>query len=323
MPTVAYILAASHSGSTLLAMLLNAHPEVCSIGELQLGNLDGGEQYPCSCGCLIKACPFWQRVSSAITSRGIPFDVMAARTSYTSGATAYTRRLLKPLLRPPLLEGMRDLALGLSPQWQRQIGSFRQRNLALVESLCEISGARVIVDSSKSGLRLKYLRTIAGLDVKVIRLIRDGRAVALTYTDPANYADTTNPALRGGGTGGGRERERLAIASAAQEWRRSNEEAENALRDLDPSQWIAVHYEELCTDTPAELSRIFTFLGLEPQRAAGDFRAVEHHVVGNGMRLDTTSEVRLDDRWRSALSAEDLRQFDAVAGGLNRHYGYS
>ena len=31
MTQLAYILAASHSGSTLLAMLLNAHPEVCSV----------------------------------------------------------------------------------------------------------------------------------------------------------------------------------------------------------------------------------------------------------------------------------------------------
>ena len=32
---LAYILAASHSGSTLLAMLLGAHRETCTVGELK------------------------------------------------------------------------------------------------------------------------------------------------------------------------------------------------------------------------------------------------------------------------------------------------
>jgi hypothetical protein len=323
MPTLAYILAASHSGSTLLAMLLNAHPEVCSVGELQLGNLDGGDRYPCSCGRLIKSCAFWLQVSTLMADHGVKFEAANAQTSIQSGGNCYTSRLLKPLVRQPSLEWFRDAALSLSPTWHRQLRNFRQRNHALIECLSNASGAKVIVDSSKLGIRLKYLLGIPQPNVKVIRLVRDGRAVALTYTDPANYADTKNPALRGGGTGGNRARERLSLEAAAHEWRRSNEEAENLLRTLAPSQWIEVRYEELCTNTPAVLSRISTFLNLDPQQAATDFRSAEHHIVGNGMRLDTTSEVRLDDRWRSALSPTDLCTFAAVAGDLNRHYGYA
>jgi hypothetical protein len=40
------------------------------------------------------------------------------------------------------------------------------------------------------------------------------------------------------------------------------------------------------------------------------------------MRLDATSEIRLDERWRDSLTADDLSEFDAVAGALNRQYGY-
>jgi len=61
----------------------------------------------------------------------------------------------------------------------------------------------------------------------VIRLIRDGRAVALTYMDPAGFADAKDPSLRAGGMGGDRRREKLTMAQAAREWRRSNEEAEH------------------------------------------------------------------------------------------------
>ena len=39
MTDLVYILAASHSGSTLLAMLLSTHPEICTVGELKATNL--------------------------------------------------------------------------------------------------------------------------------------------------------------------------------------------------------------------------------------------------------------------------------------------
>jgi hypothetical protein len=49
---------------------------------------------------------------------------------------------------------------------------------------------------------------------------------------------------------------------------------------------------------------------------------VKHHVVGNGMRLDSAPMVHLDERWKTALNEEQLRVFDSVAGELNRRYGY-
>jgi hypothetical protein len=40
------------------------------------------------------------------------------------------------------------------------------------------------------------------------------------------------------------------------------------------------------------------------------------------MRLDDTSEIRLDDRWRDNLTKTDLQEFDRIAGKLNRSLGY-
>ena len=45
-------------------------------------------------------------------------------------------------------------------------------------------------------------------------------------------------------------------------------------------------------------------------------------VVGNGMRLDSTPEIRLDERWKSALTKDDLAVFNRVAGAMNRRCGY-
>jgi hypothetical protein len=321
---LAYVLAASHSGSTLLSMLLGAHPQIATIGEIKLsakamGDLD---QYRCSCGRLIRECDFWRKVKEGMAARGFDFDLARAGTDYRISESPYVRRLLGPMHHGRLLEGFRDTALGLSGVWRRQLAETHRRNAALVSVICKIKEADVIVDSSKIGLRLKYLLRNPELDVKVIRLIRDGRGVALTYMDPAAFADARDPARRAGGLGGNREKERMSIAAAACEWRRCMEEAENVLRGLPSSRQIEVRYEDYCKDPVATLSRLHRFLGVEPGRQPRDFRSVEQHVIGNGMRLDITSEVRLDERWREVLSEQELRTFDAIAGQTNRRYGY-
>ena len=89
MTRLVYILAASHSGSTLLAMLLGRHPEVCSVGELKATWISQGERYRCSCGKLILECPFWIGVADRMKKRGFPgYRVTDARTDFSSGMSA-------------------------------------------------------------------------------------------------------------------------------------------------------------------------------------------------------------------------------------------
>jgi hypothetical protein len=318
-----YILAASHSGSTLLAMLLGAHPDVCTAGELKAVSLGDPERYRCSCGAPIRACPFWTGITAETAARGLPLEITAARTDLRVVESAWARRLLRPLHRGKAFEALRDAALFLSPAWRRELPAIQRRNAVLVEALLARTGRSCVVDSSKNGLRLKYLLRNPALDVKVIRLVRDGRAVALTYTDPARFADARDPRLRGGGGGGDRAGERLSLAAAVREWRRSHEAADAILRGLPPSRWTEVRYEDLCRAPAVTLARVFGFMGVDPQATDLQFRAREHHVVGNGMRLDSSSEIRLDERWRGALSADDLAAFEAAAGALNRRLGYA
>ena len=322
MTQLAYILAASHSGSTLLALLLNAHPEVCTAGELKITSLGDLSCYRCSCGSLIRECGFWERVRAGMARRGFDFDLDRPGTHFASVKSTYAQRLLRPLHRGWMLESLRDTGLALSMSWRRSLPDVQARNAALAETVCEIYGAQIVVDSSKIGVRLKYLLRNPRLEVKVIRLIRDGRAVATTYTDPARFADAQDPGMRGGGVGGDRRSERLAMASAAREWLRSNEEAEHVLTCLDRARWTEVRYEELCRHPIETVGRLYEFLGVDPTVAARDFRKVEHHVLGNGMRLDGGSEIVLDERWRRVKTSGELLVFDRVAGKVNRRLGY-
>lgn len=324
MMKLAYILAASHSGSTLLSMLLGSHPQIVTVGEIKLSSKAIGDitGYRCSCGQLIHQCDFWKKVREGMARRGYEFDIANAGLDYSIVDSRYVCRLLEPLHRDRLLEKLRDGLLKTSPTWRRQFPEIQRRNAALISTIMEITGAEVVVDSSKTAVRLKYMLLNPELDIKVIRLIRDGRGVALTYMNPAEFADAKDPALRGGGTGGNRKNERLNLAGAAYQWRRSNEEAENLICRLDKSKWIEIRYEQLCKDTENTLGLLFRFIGLDPEKREKDFRSVGNHVVGNGMRLDTTSEVRLDERWKSVLAEDELRIFNRIAGVMNRRYGY-
>ena len=320
---LAYILAASHSGSTLFAMLLGAHPELCTVGELKATNLGDATRYRCSCRQLISECSFWNQISHSMAQRGVPqFSICDARTSIFEMESRYVQRLLAPLQRGPFLECARDAALALSPRWRMHLLETTRRNLALIQALHETTGAGWIVDSSKVALRLKYLQRIPELEIKVLRLIRDGRAVSLTYMDDWNFADAADPALRNGGTGEYRPSVRGSMEDAAREWRRSNESADCLVARLPRSQWIEVRYEDICAQPVAALQKICRFLEIDPAKINLDFRSREQHVVGNGMRLDSSSEIRLDERWKTHLSVEDLKTFDRVAGSLNRKYGY-
>ena len=53
-----------------------------------------------------------------------------------------------------------------------------------------------------------------------------------------------------------------------------------------------------------------------------NFRGAGNHVIGNSMRLESTTEVQLDEEWKVRLSNEQLACFDHIAGWLNRKYGY-
>ena len=303
-------------------MLLGAHRDAATAGELKATSLGDPDQYKCSCGTFLKSCDFWKKVNTRMGEKGIPFEITRARTSIHEVDSKFAARLLQPLYRPQPWEVARDLALSLSPTWRSHLRETQRRNLALVETLHEVTGAKVIIDSSKLPLRLKYLLREKSLDIKIIRLIRDGRGVSLTYMDEWNFADSQDPKMRKGGTGDIKARRIKPMSVAAREWRRSNESAEALLKTLSPSQYIEVRYEEVCADPNGTLARICRFLELDPSGLATNFRAVEKHVIGNGCRFDTTSEIRQDLRWKEHLTKDDLRVFDEVAGELNRKYGY-
>ncbi len=294
-----YIHSASHSGSTMLALQLARHPGVATVGELSGTVYRSRPGYKCSCGLELLQCGFWRGVEAAMARRGFPYTASTAETDIRNAPNPYVRRLLKPLHRGPLLEGVRDAGLLLAPGGWSHIRRHQGLKSALIESVLECTGKEVLVDSSKSGVQLKYHLRNPRLDVKVIWLVRDGRGVALSI-------------VRNQGS---------SLPQGARDWRRTNEEANEIVRRLDRSRWMQVRYEALCAEPERTLNRLWEFAGVAP-RALEDCPAPEYHVLGHRSRLHGAAPIRVNEKWRTDLSAGDLHTFESVAGSLNRELGY-
>jgi hypothetical protein len=305
-PNLVYILGCGHSGSTLLALLLGSHPDACTVGEMRAPKM--GEEYLCSCGEPIKKCQFWNNVGAGMAKRGVPnFDILKARLSIHDSENPYVHRLLDPLPRGPVLEAVRSTALSISPAWWTHLRDVHHRNKALMEVLFEMTGARVVIDSSKIALHLRYLLKSPDLRIKIIFMVRDGRAVSTSQ-------------LGHGFTKGDR---RETIEATAWNWIRSNESCERVLaEDVPDAQWMHLGYEDLCKNPEGKLREIYEFIGWDPNNIILNFRSKQQHILGNEMRMKSGTDIKLDERWRKVFTPEDIKVYGDIAGGMLRKYGY-
>lgn len=300
-----YIMGHGYSGSTLLTFLLGVHPEIATVGEMGIAPRAKGKGRPdeflCSCKTPIRECDFWQQVTEGMERRGYAFDVWETAHEFRARGGGLTDAVLRAVQRGPLFEAARQVALGTFPRARRELRRILRYNEALVRVVTAIKRCRTFLDSSKRPERAVYLRRVPSLDVKVIHLVRDGRAVS--YSSMKNLG--------------------LGPAEAAESWIADNRSSEHARRYFPADRWMSLRYEDLCADPPAALGRIYRFAGVQPKNGAEeDFRAVEQHIIGNRMRLSNTSEIRLDERWKTALTAEQMQVIESRVGAMNRRYGY-
>jgi hypothetical protein len=262
-----------------------------------MGNI---EEYRCSCGTLIRRCRFWNRLTGELADRGVAFDLEDFGTHFKADSRPLANRLLHGRVRGRLFEAARDMALWTLPSCRRQRERVLEKNRAVIEAVKRIQAGEVFLDGSKDPVRLKHLAASGLWNVKVIYIIRDGRGAANSYM--RHY--------------------QVPMTVAAREWRIAHEECDRMVSRLPAASSITVYYETLCRDPDGTLAAVFDFLGLDSKRASRDFHAVEHHILGNAMRLRSTSEIVLDEKWKSTLTAADLQTFDRLAGDLNRRYVY-
>jgi hypothetical protein len=295
-----YLTSANYSGSTLLTFLLNGHPQIATIGELKGASKDP-ETHMCSCGTAIGRCPFWTRVLEGLHQRGVPFrhENVYSQCGFRIADSSFANRMVRHYYRAAPLELARDVLIALSPACRRAFPRIVKTNEAFVDVVSEVTQARIFLDSSKDPIRLKYLLRVDSLAVKVIHMIRDGRGVM-------------NSAMK---------RLNCSPEEGVTEWVRREGEIARILRKVPEERRLRLRYEDLCANPVKELERVFRFLGVAPEDANLDFRSVEHHILGNAMRFEKTSEIRQDTKWMRELTPEQIEIFERIGGALNRKYG--
>jgi hypothetical protein len=217
---------------------------------------------------------------------------------------------LRAQVRGPLLEAVRSFALRVLPGVSREFQRILERNGALIEAVCAQRGASIFLDASKEPNRLLYLSRSGRWPLKAVHLVRDGRGVLQSMVKRVLRRPSSvfrdRPAM---------------VVTLAKHWRRVNQACECVLARLPAERWVRVRYEDVCSDPQGAIGPIFRLLGIDPMGLPEDFRQIEHHVLGNHMRLKQ-GRIALDEQWREALSPEDLATFDRIAGNVNRRYGY-
>ena len=301
-----YIAGTSFCGSTLLSALLDSHPEIASVGEATgpFKGIPDRARYPCSCGKPLAECELWRRVGAAMAARGFAFDPQNWDMRFELGGRL-SRHLLVRSFRSNELDSLRD-ALVLASPYAPRMRKLAERNVALVESVLEVTGRRVFADASKDVARVRHLDRLTTLKPAVIDLSRDSLGYVASHVEnwrEYRPADAT-------------------VDFAITVWRRHRGHVRRLFALLPEHQKLRVRYEDLACEPMRELRRIADFAGVPSFTGQLEVRAATHHLIGNRMRLRSSSKIRLDERWRERLSPAEIAQVKHATARERAELGY-
>jgi hypothetical protein len=316
LPRVVFIGGSGRSGSTLIERVLDQLSGVCSVGEtVQIWEQALARAEPCGCGLPLTACPFWAEVGKEAFGGWDELDNDAMIQLKTT--VDRTRRL------PGLI------LLGAGKPWTRRgrrlaalADAYARPYAALYRAISTVSGSPVIIDSSKRVMLAFCLRRVPGLDLRVIHVVRDSRAVAYSWTKLVPRPEAAGVLAGGQGNAAGPGSAWTADASThmgtyspariAMRWNILNIAFHLLAARGVPT--LRVRYEDFAADPARSVRRMADFTGgagLPGDVAAalaGQFveLGVTHTAAGNPVRFRTGRvDIRGDDTWLTRLPARD------------------
>ena len=306
-PRVVYLAGLGRSGSTLLERLLGEMPGACPAGEvvhMWLRSVRDDER--CGCGQPFSSCPFWQQVGQTAFGGWDRVDV----NRMTRLRAQVDRARFLPLLASA------PLRRRLQPALADYVGHYQR----VYAAISQVSGSPVVIDSSKHASLAFCLRSSPEVDLRVVHMVRDSRAVAYSWSKVVERPEAA-----------GSQMSTYPAASAALRWNLQNSAlqllsqlgnppAAGALRGLRPGP--GRHAGKIAA-FPACPRPDFGFLGTDgPGHWWADLRAT-HTASGNPMRFSTGRvPIRYDAAWQAAMLAGNRRTVTTLTLPLLMRYGY-
>jgi Sulfotransferase domain len=306
---VIFIGGSGRTGSTLIERLLGQLPGVCNVGEVVFlweRGLQRGER--CGCGAPLPECPFWLKVGEIAFGGWESFDVQR----FLGLKQSIDRNRFVPALA--LRSG--DSDHGVVARAREYARTYSR----LYRTIREVSGCDVVVDSSKHASLAFCLRTAAEVDLRVVHVVRDSRAVAYSWTKRVRRPEADSAAA-----GAQEYMDTFSARKSAMVWNTLNVGFHLLKGRGIPT--TLVRYEDFVA-APVSVMRVLAeFAGADPDlsfmTAEHADLAAAHSASGNPMRFTAgRTSFRLDDAWRTRLDRADRALVTALTLPLLARYGY-
>jgi hypothetical protein len=301
---ILYVAGAGRSGTTLVDNVVGQADGFFSAGEaVYFWRRFLIEGRRCGCGKRGVDCEVWSRVIARLEETA-PLDPEAMVTAISRGTR--TRHA-------PVLATARGRTI-----IRRRIGDDSLRRLRfLYESIQEVTGARIIIDSSKFPGYGFLIGMLPGVEVHVLHLVRDPRAVAFSWLRKKKQPDTEQLTYM----------MQRAVPSVAPRWVATNVATE-LLWSRSTGGYTRMSYEMFISNPHREIARLLDDMGELPLPVDRfENRSVEldenHTVSGNPSRFVTGAvKLYVDDQWIRDLPPLQRLFVTAVTWPLLLRYKY-
>jgi UDP-N-acetylglucosamine transferase subunit ALG13 len=298
--TVLYLGGQGRSGSTLLERAIGQLPSAVNVGELvHLWERGVRDNELCGCQKPFHDCEFWTSVGNRAFGGWKQLDIDGIiRLRHAVDRNRYATLLARPRW---------------SAKYAARHRKFTKLLARLYQAIVDESGAHVIVDSSKNGSYAMLLDQVPGVDLRVVQVVRDSRAVAYAWSKEVERPEAPGTYMPVYGS-----------VKSALYW-----DAQNALLEMLRAPRTVVRYEDFVGDPQRSLAQIGSLLDqLEPMdlsflNGRTISLKIDHTVAGNPMRfLQGDLTIQPDEAWRSRMPVGQQRLVSALTVPLRRRYGY-
>lgn len=305
---VLYILGSSRSGTTILDRILGELDGYFSAGELRRLWLRALQDRSCGCGQPIVECPIWSGVLDEVEG-GSSTDPQRLEW-----VLEQQRRAVHLRFTPRLLRAKRRSDLGDWDAFDTTLGLMQHA----YQRLQALTGASVIVDSSKRPSDGALLRFMPDIDHCFVHVLRDPRAVAYSQRKPKPNPDRDHSSAIPS----------LSTTESTVQWLAMNAGSSSLVHRHGRGRSLVVRYEDFASDPRSTIAAITDLVGrgdpVAPFRAA---RTVElggnHTVSGNPMRFQVGAiQLREDNRWHKELPRVPRILAMSMSLPLMMRYGY-